>query len=83
MPKRIKIKYFNSPRNEPLIVLDYWSKNIEEYFHLRNTDNINLSEKSTTQDVTHVMNSMLKHVNSMEKGMIGIKRSSLNRRMRG
>ena len=35
-----KIKDFNSPRNEPLIVLDYWPNKIEEYFHLRNPYNI-------------------------------------------
>ena len=68
--QKTKIKDFNSPRNEPLIVLDYWLNKIEEYFHLRNLDNINLSEKSTTQDVTNVMNIMVKHVNSMEQGMI-------------
>ena len=65
-----KIKDFNSPRNKPLVVLDFWSKNIEEYFYLRNPANINLYEKSTTQDVKNVMNSMVKHVNSMEQGMI-------------
>ena len=63
--KKAKIKDFNSPRNEPLIVLDYWSNNIEEYFHLRNPDNINLSEKSTTQNVKNALDSMVKHVNSM------------------
>ena len=67
-----KIKDFNSPRNEPLIVLYYWSKNIEEYFHLHNPDNINLPEKYTTQDVKNVMNRMVKHVNSMEQVMIVI-----------
>ena len=71
MPKT-KIKDFNSPRNDPLIVLDYWSNNIEEYFHLRNPDNIDLSEKYTTQDVTNIMNSMVKHVSYTEQGMLGI-----------
>ena len=70
--KKAKIKDFNSPRNEPLIVLDYWSNNIEEYFHLRNPDNINLSDKYTTQDVTNLMKSMVNRVNSMEQDMIGI-----------
>ena len=42
--EKSKINDFNSPRNKPLIILNYWSKNIEEYFHLRNPDNINLSE---------------------------------------
>ena len=46
--KKSKIKDFNIPRNKPLIVLDYWSKNIEEDFHICNPDNINLSGKSTT-----------------------------------
>ena len=68
--KKSKINYFNSPRNEPLIVIDYWSKNIEEYFHLSNPDNINLYEKSTTQDMTNIVNSMVKHFKSMEQGMI-------------
>ena len=67
-----KIKDFNSPSNKPLIVLDYWSKNIEEDFHLRNSDNINLYYKSTTHDVKNVMNIMLKHVSSIEQVMIGI-----------
>ena len=60
--KNSKIKDFNSPRNESLIVLDYWSKKTEETFHLFIPFNINLSEKSTTQDVTNVMNSMVKHI---------------------
>ena len=42
--EKSKIKDCNSPRNKPLIVLDYWSNNIEEYFHQRNPDNINISE---------------------------------------
>ena len=67
-----KIKDFNTPRNKPLIVLDYWSKKIEEYFHLHNPDNIILSEKSTTRDVKILINSMVKHVNSIEQGMIGL-----------
>ena len=45
-----KIKYFNSNRNDSLIILDYWSKNIEEYFHLRSPKNINLSE-----NLQHIM----------------------------
>ena len=65
-----KNKDFKSPRNKPLIVLDYWPENIEEYFRLCNPDNINLSEISTTQDVTDIINSMVKHVKSMEQGMI-------------
>ena len=64
--QKSKIKDFKSPRNEPLIVLDYWSKKIEEYFHLCNPDNINISDKSTTQDATNIINSIVKHVNSME-----------------
>ena len=67
--KKYKIKDFNSPRNEPLIVLDYWSINIEEYFHLRNPDNIDLSDKSTTQDVTNVTNSVVNYVNYMDYGL--------------
>ena len=70
--KKPKIKYIKSPKNEPLIVLDHWSRNIEEDFHLRNPDKINLSEKSTTQDVTNVMKIMVKCVNSTEQGMIGL-----------
>ena len=70
--KKYKIKDFNSPRNEPLIVLDYWSKKIKEYFHLRKPDNINLSDKYTTQDVTNVIKIVVNHVNSMEQGMIGL-----------
>ena len=30
-----KKEVFSSTEDEPLIVLDYWSKNIEEYFHTR------------------------------------------------
>ena len=63
--KTSKIKDFNSPRNKPLIILDYWSNNIEEHFHLRNPDNINISDKYTTQGVTKVMSSMVTHFNSM------------------
>ena len=63
---------FNSPRNKPLIVIDYGSKKVEEYFHLRNPDNINLFEKYTAQNVTNLMNTMVKHVNSMEQGMVGL-----------
>ena len=70
--KKSKIKYFNSSRNNPLIVLDYWWKNIEEYFRLFNPNNINLNEKSTTQDVTNAMNRKVKHVNSMEQSMLVI-----------
>ena len=64
-PKKEKIKDFNSPRKKPLIVLDYWPKKIEEYFHLRDPGNVNLSEKSTAQDVKILINIMLKHVNFM------------------
>ena len=42
--EKFKIKDFNSPSNEPQIVLGYFPKNFEEYFHLRNSDNINISE---------------------------------------
>ena len=70
MCQKTKTKYFNSPRNEPLIVLEYWPKNIEEKFNLRNPDNNNIYERSTTQDVKNVINSMLNHVNSMEQGII-------------
>ena len=70
--QKSKIKDFNSPRKDPLIVLDYWSKNIEQYFHLRDPDNTNISEKYTTQYVKNVMNIMVNHVNSTEKGMIGL-----------
>ena len=62
----------NSPRNEPLIVLEYWSNNIEEYFQLRKPNNINLYDKSTAQDVTNAMNTMVKHANYMEQGIIGL-----------
>ena len=70
--QKSKIKDFNSPTNEPLIVIDYWSKKIEEDFRICNPDNINISHKYTTQDVTNVMNIMLKHAKSMKQGMIGI-----------
>ena len=70
--KKTKIKDFNSPSNKPLIFLGCRSKKIEEYSHLCNPDNINLSEKSTTQDVTNIMNSMVKHVNSMKQVTIGL-----------
>ena len=69
-----QIKDFNSPRNKPLTFIDYLSDNIEEYFHIRNTDNINLSDKSTTQDVTNIMTTMVKHFKSMEQGMIGLQK---------
>ena len=67
---KIKIKDFNNTRNKQLIVLEYWSKNIEEYFHQHNPNIIYLSEKDTTQDVTNVMNRMEEHVNSMDQGMV-------------
>ena len=50
---------------EPLIVLDYWPNKIEGYFNLRNPDNIIISEKYTTQDMTNVMNIMVNHFNSI------------------
>ena len=68
--EKYKINDFNSPRNETLIVLEYWSKKIEEYFHLSNPDNINLSEKPTAQDVTNIINTVVNYVNSMEQDMI-------------
>ena len=70
MPKNQKIKDLNSPRKNPLIVLGYWSKKTEEYFHRHNSDNINLCDKSTTQDVTNVLTIILNNVNYMEQGMI-------------
>ena len=75
--KKSKIKDFNSPMNKPLIVLYYWSKKIEEDFHLHKPDKINLSDKYTTHDVTNVMISMVNHVNYMEQGMIGIQEKSI------
>ena len=48
--KPTKIKDFKSPRNYPLIVLDYWSKKLEEYFHLNNHNRINISE-----NLQHIM----------------------------
>ena len=72
VPKKSKIKDFNSNRNEPLIVLDYWSKSIEEDFHICNPENINISDKYKSHDVTNVMNSMVKHANYMEQGKIEI-----------
>ena len=65
-----KIKDFKISSSEPLVVLDHWSNKIEEYFHLVNPDNNNLSEKYTTQDVKNVISSMVNHVNSMEQGII-------------
>ena len=70
VPKKNQINDFNSPRNEPIIVLDYWSNNIEEDFHLRNPNNIYIFEKTTTKDVTDSMNIMVKHVKYMEQVMI-------------
>ena len=70
--QKTKTKDLNSPRNEPLIVLDCWSNKIEEYFHLSNPGKIILSDKFTRQDVINVMNTMVKHVKSMEQGMIGL-----------
>ena len=67
-----KIKDFKSTKNNPLIVLDYWPNKNEEYFHLRNSDRINLSKKSTTQYMKKPMDIMVKQVNSMEQGMIGL-----------
>ena len=67
---KIKINYFNSPRNKPLIVLGYWSKNIEVYSRLCNPDNINQCEKPKTHNVKNEINSMVKHVKYMEQGMI-------------
>ena len=68
--EKFKIKNLNSPRNKPLIILKYWSNNIEETFRLRNPDNNNISNKSTTQDLTNVMNATVNHVNYMGKFMI-------------
>ena len=70
--KKSKIENLNSTRNEPLILLGYWSKKIEEYFHLFKPDNIHLSDKSTAQDVTNIINSTVKHINYMEQDMIGL-----------
>ena len=70
--EKSKIKDFNSPRNYALLVVDYWSKKIEENFHLNNPGNIILSDKFTTQDVTYVMITMVKNRNSMEQGMTGL-----------
>ena len=77
MFQKTKTNYFNSPINKPLIGIDYLSKNIEEYFHLCNPEKNNLSEKYTTQDVTNAMKSIVKHVNPMEKGMIGLQDNSI------
>ena len=68
--QKTKIKDFNSPSNDPLIVIGYLPRNVEGYFHLPNPNKINLSETSTTQDATNVMKSMVNHVNSTEQGMI-------------
>ena len=70
--QKSKIRYLKSPRNKPLIILVYWSKKIEEDFNLHNPDRINLSEKYKTHDVKILTNSMVKHVNSMEQGVIGL-----------
>ena len=70
--EKSKIKDFNRPRNEPLIILDYCSKNIEEDFHLHSSENIYLSEKYAAKDLKNLMNTTVKHVNSMEQGMVGI-----------
>ena len=67
-----QFKDLNIPMNNPQIVLDHWSKKIEEYFHLRKPDNINLSNKYTTQDVKILIDVMVKHVNFMEQVIIGI-----------
>ena len=40
--EKSKIKDFNCPRNEPRIIIDYWSNKIEEDFNLHNPDNINI-----------------------------------------
>ena len=70
--EKSKIKDLNSPSNEPLIFLDCWSKNIEEDYNLRNPDNIDISEKSKTKDVTNVIHSMVRNFNSREQGTIGL-----------
>ena len=57
--------------NEPLIVLKFWLKNIEEDFHIYNPEN-NLSEIYTTQNLTNTMNNMVNTVNYMEKVIIGL-----------
>ena len=54
-----------------MIVLEYWSKNIEEYFHLNNPDKNNTSDKSTAQNGKNATNVIVKHVNSMRQVMIG------------
>ena len=64
--EKSKIKDFNSPRNQPLIFLDYWSNYIKGGFHLCNPYNINISEKSTAQDATNIMNTMVKLFNYTE-----------------
>ena len=65
-----KIKDFNSTSNDTLFVIDYWSKKIVKYFHLRNPNIINLSGNSITQDVKNLMHTMEKHVKYMEQVMI-------------
>ena len=70
--KKYKTRDFNSPRNDSLIVIYYSSHKIEEYFHLRNPDNINISEKYTTWDIIFLINSMVELVKSIEQGMIAI-----------
>ena len=70
--KKSKIRYFSSHRNKTLVVLEYLSKNIEKSFHICNPGNIIMSNKYTTQYVINVINSMVKPVNSMEQGTIGL-----------
>ena len=65
-------KDFNSYKIEPLIITEYWLKNIEEYFHLHITDNTNLYEKLTTNNVTNSINTTVKHVKYTEQGTIEI-----------
>ena len=60
-----KMKDFNSPRDDPLIFIDCLSNNIKEYFHLCKPDNINLSEKSKINYVKDIINTVVKHFNSM------------------
>ena len=80
---KIKTKDLNSPRNKLLIFIDYWLKNTEEYFHLRNPGNINFSENLQHRIWKVTQKPRWSIPNIWNKAQLDFKKSSLNWRMKG
>ena len=72
---KTEIKDINSNTNDKLSVIEYWLKNIKEYLHLWNNDNMKRYEKPKTCYVTNSINSMVKHIKSMEQVITWYKKS--------